>query len=144
MRQLLALLILVLVVKAEAAPVDSSVISTNLDASTTVSNSVIGTAQDWGLSVEEWQQYQRLMQGPAGRWYRPLSPVEVLGLYAETVTDQQHFAEVAAKEQHDKIAREIAFNNAFTLAVQKLYVEEPVIKTFDMSAFNPIQRTITQ
>lgn len=83
------------------------------------------------------------MQGPAGKWYEQLTPTEVLGLYADSPQDQQHFAELAAKEQHDKIAREIAFNNAFTVAMQKLYAHEPVIKDFDMSAFNPMKKSVT-
>lgn len=130
----LLLLSLIVTLNAQA----DSVATTPIQSSTVV-NSTIGTAQDWHLSSVEWQSYQKLMAGPAGKWYPQLSPAEILGLYADNITDQNHFAEVAAVEQHDKITREIAFNNAFTAAMHRLYDHEPVIKEFDMSAFNPIK-----
>ncbi len=78
------------------------------------------------------------MQGKYGRWYPQLSPAEVLGMNAQTPQEQKHFAEIAAKQEHDKLARELAFDNAFHQAMGRLYASEPVIKPFDMSAYNVI------
>ena len=104
-----------------------------------VKSSLIGTAQDWELTDTEWQAYQKLMSSPAGKWYPQLTPAEVLGMYADNDQDSKHFAELAAKEEHDKIARELSFNNAFHEAMIKLYGNEPVIKDVDISAFNPMK-----
>lgn len=122
---------------AEVISSSVNAIASSQEQSIAVKNTLIGTAQDWGLSPEEWQQYQSLMSGPAGKWYPQLTPAEVLGMYADNDQDEKHFAELAAKEEHDKIARELSFNNAFHEAILKLYSNEPVIKDFDMSAFNP-------
>lgn len=105
---------------------------------TQVNNTASAQAQDWGISLDEWMQYQKLMQGKDGRWYPKLSPAEVLGLNAKTPQEQQHFAEIAAKQEHDRLARELAFDNAFHQAMGRLFASEPVIKPFDMSAYNVI------
>ena len=49
----------------------------------------------------------------------------------------RHFAEIHAKLEHDRIEREIKFNNAFHDAAMKLYPDEPIFKPFDMSAYTP-------
>lgn len=105
---------------------------------TQVNNTASNQAQDWGISLDEWNEYQKLMKGKDGCWYPKLSPAEVLGLNAKTPQEQQHFAEIAAKQEHDKLARELAFDHAFHQAMGRLYASEPVIKPFDMSAYNPI------
>lgn len=105
---------------------------------TGVQNSSIGTAQDWSLTTAEWSHYQKLMQGQSGLWYQKLSPPAVLGLNAKNPTEQQHFAALVAAQEHDKLAREIAFNNAVHSALVQLYPNEPIIKPFDLSSFNPI------
>ena len=126
---------------AHATTIANSEITSTHEQANKITTSVIGNAQDWNLSGTEWQDYQNLMSGPAGKWYPQLTPAEVLGMFADNTKDQQHFAEIAAKEQHEKITREIAFNNAFHQAMHTLYADEPVIKPFDMSAFNPMQST---
>ncbi len=105
---------------------------------TKVNNTASTQAHDWGISLDEWVQYQKLMQGKDARWYPKLSPADVLGLNAQTPQEQQHFAEIAAKQEHDKLARELAFDNAFHQAMGRLYASEPVIRPFDMSAYNVI------
>ena len=115
--------------------------SNSQETTTQVANSVTisstSPAEDWQLTEEEWQRYQRLMQGPSGRWYRELSPPAVLGLNAATWVEQQHFARLTAQQEHDKITRELAFNQAFTAALRELYPEEPMIRRFELSSFNP-------
>jgi integrating conjugative element protein (TIGR03759 family) len=124
---------------AKASSMASTSVTSTQEQSAQVKNTMIGSAQDWDLSENEWQNYQKLMAGPAGKWYPQLTPAEVLGMYADNDQDQKHFAEVAAKEEHDKIGRELSFNNAFHEAMLRLYSNEPVIKDFDMSAFNPVK-----
>ncbi len=105
---------------------------------TTQDKTVInGTAQDWQLSDAEWQHYLQLMHGADGLWYAHLSPPSVLGMRADTVEERQHFAQIVAKQEHDKVARELAFNHSVWLAMRELYPDELMIKDFDKTPFNP-------
>lgn len=108
---------------------------------TTINSSNISLAKVWNLTEDEWNQYLNLMQGPSGHYYKTLSPPEVLGIGAETTEDLQHYAEIAAKLEHDKIERELRFNAAFHDAAAKLYAAEPIIRPFDYTPFQPILKT---
>ena len=129
----------VLIIGINQASAESSIVTTTQEQPGSIRSTIIGTAQDWDLSETEWQTYQKLMATSAGKWYPQLTPAEVLGMYADNDQDEKHFAELAAKEEHDKIARELSFNSAFHSAMLKLYGNEPVIKDFDMSVFNPVK-----
>ena len=107
---------------------------------TTVSANHIGTAKDWQLTEIEWNQYLTLMQGPSGHYYANLSPPEVLGINVDTAEELRHYAEVAAKLEHDKLERELRFNTAFNAAATRLYSTEPIIKPFDYTPFTPIPK----
>lgn len=106
-------------------------------ATTTAATSGYGTAKDWGLTPAEWAQYQLLMQGPSGLWYRQMSPVAVLGLNARDADDEKHFADVYAKQEHQKVEHELSFNKAAFDAMRRLYPDEPMIKPLDVTVFNP-------
>jgi integrating conjugative element protein (TIGR03759 family) len=119
----------------------SDVLNTNPE-NTSSENTIINTthisiANDWGLTNTEWNQYLRLMQGPSGHYYKQLSPPEVLGISADSQEDLEHYAEIAAKLEHDRLTRELKFNAAFHEAAEKNYGSEPIIKPFDFSIFKP-------
>lgn len=120
-----------------AADVANSQEKTTVVENSTDKTTLYGTAKEWGLTDEEWAQYQRLMQGQDGLWYRQLTPPAVLGMRADSPADQQHFAEIVAQQEHDKVARELAFNKAIFMAMRRLYPDEPMIKSFDPTPFNP-------
>lgn len=109
-----------------------------------IENSVVGTAQDWGLTTEEWSRYGKYRQRADAQWYPQLTPPEILGLHAENVKEQQHFAEMVAKQEHDKLARELAFDRAVHEALLRLYPDEQVIQPFDISPYTPIPSTALQ
>lgn len=115
--------------------------SSTITQNTIPNSTIVGTPQDWGLKQEEWSQYQKLMQGPNGHWYPYLTPPEVLGLNATTPQEQKHYAEIVAKEEHDKLARELAFNNAVHEALLRIYPNEQIIRPFNLSPYNPVQAT---
>lgn len=140
-RSLLLNLLLVSSMTVMAADVVNS-----QEQSTTVENSVAQTtvdsvAKDWGLTDAEWARYQQLMSGPDGLWYRQLTPPAVLGMRAEDPAEQKHFAELYAQQEHAKVARELAFNQAVFVALRQLYPDEPMIKPFDMTPFSPAARS---
>ena len=118
-------------------PLTEAQIANTLDNTTAINS--IGTAQSWGLTEQEWTHYKALMQGVNGHWYPQLSPPAVLGINATSPQEQQHFAQLVAKDQHDKLARELSFDAAVHQALQPLYPAEPAILPFNKTAFNPAQ-----
>ncbi len=107
---------------------------------TMVNTTHIGIAKDWNLTDTEWRQYIMLMDGPSAHYYKNLSPPEVLGINASNAEELNHYAEVAATLEHDKLERELRFNAAFHEAATKLYSTEPIIKPFDYTPFTPIPK----
>ncbi len=105
---------------------------------TIINSTTVGNAQDWQLTDSEWNRYLELMQGVNVKWYPQLTPPEILGMNADNPVEQNHFAELVAKVQHEKLARELAFNNAINQALKRLYPDEPLILPFDLSPFNPM------
>lgn len=97
-------------------------------------------AKEWGLTENEWKQYMQLMQGPSGHYYEKLTPAEVLGINADNMEDMRKYAEISAKQEHDKLERELKFNAAFHEAAAKLYAEEPLIRPFDLTPYTPIPK----
>ena len=94
-------------------------------------------AHEWHLTDTEWKNYIALMQGMSGHYYQTLSPPEVLGISAHSDKERDHYAEIAATLEHDKLTQELAFNAAFYHAAKQLYPTEPIINSFDYTPFNP-------
>ena len=85
----------------------------------------------WGLTGTEWQRYLSLMQGIRGSVSpASLSPLEVLGLHAETVQERKKYARLWAKMLHEDVQRTLDFQRAYTQAHQELYGDQPL---FDMN-----------
>ena len=93
----------------------------------------------WSLSTQEWQRYQQLMQGPAGRWYPQLDPPEVLGILARTAAEQHHYATLVVQQRKARLDRELAFNRAVHEAWVSEYSNLKPIKSFDARPFRVIK-----
>lgn len=78
----------------------------------------------WGLSEVEWARYEALMRGPRGRWSPDLDPLMVLGIHAETEAERRRFAEMTARQEHDRVDRELAFQREYDAAWRRLYPHE--------------------
>ncbi|STX28443.1 bile acid beta-glucosidase [Legionella beliardensis] len=96
-------------------------------------------ARVWGLSESEEKRYLQLMQSRSGTYYKDLhmTPVDILGLNARDDTERAHFAELAALQEAQKVAQNIAWNNAFYHAYNKLFKDVPVVGDFDPSPYSP-------
>jgi integrating conjugative element protein (TIGR03759 family) len=103
-------------------------------------SSVANSARDWGLTDNEWKKYKSLMEGANGRYYPTLTPPEVLGINATALNELMHFAELHAKQEHDKIEKELRFNVAFHEAAKRLYANEPIIRPFDLTPYAPTKQ----
>lgn len=85
------------------------------------------------LSIEEWQRYLHLMQGPRGFWSAQVHPLMVLGFEADTDTERERYAERYAEVLWERRQKEMAFINAYTAAFQRRYgttVEAMMLEAF--------------
>lgn len=96
-------------------------------------------ADVWGLTDDEEKRYVLLMQNRSGLYYRGLrqTPLDILGLNARNETERNHFAEIAAMQEAQKVSKNIAWNNAFYKAYNKLFENVPVVGDFDPKPFSP-------
>ncbi|MEW8322480.1 MAG: TIGR03759 family integrating conjugative element protein [Candidatus Thiodiazotropha taylori] len=105
------------------------VIKTDVEISNLNSTAVNAEAMGfdgWGLSESETERYQRIMKGPRGNWTPNLSPLQVLGINAESVQERQHYARRLAIIEHDRLVRERAFETTYLAEYAKLFPKMPL------------------
>lgn len=93
----------------------------------------------WELTTDEEKRYVLLMQNRSDLYYRGLrqTPLDILGINARTEDERNHFAELAAKQEAQKVSKNIAWNNAFYKAYNKLFENVPVVGDFDPKPYSP-------
>jgi len=98
-------------------------------------------AKVWDLSKKQEQRYVALMQNKSGSYYkkRPLSPVEVLGINARTDQEREYYAMLAAQQESQRIAKELAYDNTFRQSYIKLVNQKnlPVVRDFNTRQYSP-------
>lgn len=78
-------------------------------------------ARAWELSAQEVDRYEQLMRGPRGAFSVPnISPIEVLGIHAETPAERQQYAERLVRLLYEDTERVLAFERATQAAWQRL------------------------
>lgn len=112
---------------------DQDLNSINLD------ESQLHEAKVWGLTLDEEKRYVLLMQNKSKLYYEGLrqTPLDILGINARNETERNHFAELAATQEAQKVTKNIAWNNAFHTAYNNLFAHVPVVGDFDPSPFSP-------
>lgn len=84
--------------------------------------------QIWGLSDEEMIRAKVLLQGPRRSFsVENLSPVEALGIHARNDAERRKYAEMFARALRADVERSLAWNQAFTEAMGRLYPNDPVV-----------------
>jgi len=96
-------------------------------------------AKVWELTPDEEKRYVLLMRNRSGLYYKGLrqTPLDILGLNARTDEERTHFAEIAAKQEAQKVSKNIAWNNAFSKAYNTLFLNVPIVGDFDPSPYSP-------
>jgi len=96
-------------------------------------------AKVWNLTLDEERRYVLLMQNRSGIYYRGLrqTPLDILGINARDADERAHFAELAAAQEAQKVAKNIAWNNAFHKAYNELFANIPVVGDFDPAPYSP-------
>ncbi|WP_131783807.1 TIGR03759 family integrating conjugative element protein [Legionella gresilensis] len=99
----------------------------------------IHEAKVWGLTLEEEKRYVLLMQNRSQLYYKGLNltPLDVLGINARNEIERNYFATLAAEQEAQKVAKNIAWNNAFYKAYNKLFANIPVVGNFDPTPYSP-------
>jgi len=94
-------------------------------------------ARRWGITAEEYRRFQEAMEGPRGRFGTPnITPIEVLGIEAETTAERQRFAELWVETIRNDTAKVLAFSREVSATWRRLHGNEPLL---DRSIIN-IQR----
>lgn len=88
----------------------------------------------WQLNETEWQRYKTLMLGIRGKLSPDISPIEALGIHAQSEDERQRYAEMWAKALREDTERVLAFQHAYDDAWKQLYGNEPLI---DLSRLAP-------
>ena len=92
----------------------------------------------WGLDEAEWQRYLFLMKGIRGSISQPnLSPLEVLGIHAETEQERHEFAAKLANMMLEDSERVLAFTRAYTEESAKLIKNKALIDLSQLGLAKP-------
>lgn len=81
----------------------------------------------WGLTSDEWDKFEALMQGPRGYWSPNLDPLTVLGIEAKTQAERMRYAELQAKAEYHRTEAELAYQRAYDTAFQTLFADQLII-----------------
>ncbi|PVZ81183.1 TIGR03759 family integrating conjugative element protein [Serratia sp. S1B] len=91
-------------------------------------------AQEWGLTVEEWQRYQQLSKGRRGVLSPGLDPVTTLGIEARTEEERRHYAELSVKQDFQRVEAELAFQREVNAAWLRIYPDILPIQTSSVTS----------
>lgn len=90
--------------------------------------------QQWSLSEKEWSKYKELMKGIRGSLSVPnISPLEVLGIHAETEQERKKYAKAWAKIMKEDTERVLRFQYAFDDAAKELNNRAQMVDTAKLS-----------
>lgn len=90
----------------------------------------IEQARVWGLTVEEVQRARQLMQpgSPRATFSSPnISPVEVLGIHAQTAAERTRYATLFAKALRADTERVLAWTATYGQVTKRLYPNEMLL-----------------
>lgn len=116
----LTFLALVMLSSQALAGTDISVVE-NSQTTQSQTQSLQQKAGEWGLSPEDYQRYQQLMNGPRGIQSPGLDPLSALGIEARTPAERRQYAEKWVKEEFARTQKELDFQREINVAWQRLY-----------------------
>ncbi|CAK7033069.1 TIGR03759 family integrating conjugative element protein [Saezia sanguinis] len=82
---------------------------------------VMEQAKVWNLQIEEWARYQTLMNGPLGIYSPGLDPLTALGIEARNDAERRRYAELQVQAESLRVAKELAYQQAYDEAFKRLY-----------------------
>ena len=118
----------------------NEIASKNTDKKSNVNHQYsVQKAKLWNISVEEWDRYETYMSNEGKYYYGNLnlSPLEVLAVTASSDDEMRKFTDIWVKKNHEKLARELAFNVMYRDEYQRLYPNEKPLKPLNKTAYAP-------
>lgn len=104
---------------ADVEQVNSQAVSTALQA--LEQQQITQRAKEWGLTTEEWQRYETLKKGRRGVLSPGLDPLTMLGIEAHSDEERRHFAELAVKQEFQRVEAELAFQREVNSTWTRVY-----------------------
>lgn len=95
--------------------------TTTVQKSAETSLSAAVTAQQWGLSQEEWTRYEALKRGERGIWSPSLDPLTTLGVEATTDAERRKYADLLVEKEALRVKKELAFQRAYDEAWKRRF-----------------------
>lgn len=101
----------------------------------------IHEAKVWDLTLDEEKRYVLLLQNKSAIYYDGLrqTPLDILGINARTEEERNHFAALSARFEAQKVSKNLAWNQAFYVAYNRLFKNVPVVGKTDLSSYSPRQ-----
>ncbi|MGL5395663.1 MAG: TIGR03759 family integrating conjugative element protein [Shewanella sp.] len=123
------ILLLVLSCQLNAATVNQDQTETQIisDEQRTVQNKE-QQATRFGLSVTEWNEYERVMASSQGWEMKNSHPLAVLGRSATTEAEREKYARLLVKHEYQLAEGLLAFDRARTSAWKAMYPNLPIIR----------------
>jgi integrating conjugative element protein (TIGR03759 family) len=89
-------------------------------------------ASRFELTSDDWSRYEEIMAGEGKYHWSNVDPVWVLSIYAETESERQRFARLAARQEYERTSKLLKFKDAYVDAFWQMYGDEPII---DLASF---------
>ena len=90
-------------------------------------------ASQWGLSIDEWDRYKGLRDGDAKYQFSQLDPIEILGIYAESESEQRRYALLLVERNARRLEKFLTFNRLYQQVGAEYFADTPFL---DMTQFN--------
>ena len=113
---------------AHAQSADSTLQETRTELTSTSTATLEEQARIWGITTEDYRRFQEAMKGPRGRFSSPnITPIEVLGIEAETAAERQRFAEIWVETIRADTTKVLAFSRTVNETWRRLHGDEPLV-----------------
>ena len=86
---------------------------------TTITESELQTSEDWDLTIEEVKSLENLKRSNKGMISADITPLEWLGIFAETDEQRQYYASIFARRQLEIMDAITKFELAYAEAMKK-------------------------
>lgn len=90
----------------------------------------------WGLNERDYIRYTDIIQGPIQYWNPTIDPVLVLGIFAETESEKNRFAELYARQEYALVTKTQEFERLYHDAFRRMYPNAQMISSELMAPYH--------
>ena len=137
-KRTLLLLALASGVSASVSGQNTNIIAIGVNTST--ASEAKTKADEWGVTVEEWHEYEEVMTVQRGVWSPGLDPLTVLGVVAKTSAERKRFAELYVQTEYERVERKLAFEREVAAAWKRLYPNKKPVERSRVAITDKVDR----